>query len=248
MVGCPLRCRARSRTTFQETGGRADGQLTVLQPGTGVGRGRTATRPVPRCWWHGCPRRGRPGSWHSPPAGRAGRAGRPRDRGRRRAPVHREDGQRAGLLVVRGGGVEQRARRRAVASSYTGDARLDPQHLAPGQCRAAWANGWKIVCRQAGPPGSVRIGAITLTSWAWQAIADPVGVPQQGDQQAADDHRVGHGVGVLDQRPAPAQSSGPRRANRVWYQTFHSSTADRQPLAVTAAGRRRGRRSRRRPR
>src|SRR5258705_6171911 len=31
------------------------------------------------------------------------------------------------------------------------------------------ANGWKVLCRHAGPPGSVRIGAITLTSWAWQA-------------------------------------------------------------------------------
>jgi hypothetical protein len=31
------------------------------------------------------------------------------------------------------------------------------------------ANGKKIVCRQAGPPGSVMIGAITLTSWARHA-------------------------------------------------------------------------------
>ena len=32
------------------------------------------------------------------------------------------------------------------------------------------ANGWKMACRQAGPPGSDRIGAITLTSWARQPI------------------------------------------------------------------------------
>lgn len=33
----------------------------------------------------------------------------------------------------------------------------------------ACANGKNVVCRQAGPPGSVMIGAITLTSWARQA-------------------------------------------------------------------------------
>ena len=31
------------------------------------------------------------------------------------------------------------------------------------------AKGWKIVCRHAGPPASVRIGAMTLTSCARQA-------------------------------------------------------------------------------
>nr|BFE79857.1 hypothetical protein GCM10020093_024580 [Planobispora longispora] len=40
---------------------------------------------------------------------------------------------------------------------------------SPRACRAVSAKGWKIVCRQAGPPGSVLIGAITLASWAWQA-------------------------------------------------------------------------------
>jgi hypothetical protein len=33
----------------------------------------------------------------------------------------------------------------------------------------AWAKGKKVVCRHAGPPGSVAIGAMTLTSWARQA-------------------------------------------------------------------------------
>ncbi len=45
-----------------------------------------------------------------------------------------------------------------------------PAALRRGRGRRPGANGWKIVCRQAGPPGSVRIGAITLTSWAWQAM------------------------------------------------------------------------------
>src|SRR3954454_12691380 len=36
--------------------------------------------------------------------------------------------------------------------------------------RAVNANGWKIVCRHARPPGSVRIGPITFTSCARQAI------------------------------------------------------------------------------
>jgi len=40
---------------------------------------------------------------------------------------------------------------------------------SPRACRAVNANGSKIACRHAGPPGSVRIGAITLTSWAWHA-------------------------------------------------------------------------------
>ena len=40
---------------------------------------------------------------------------------------------------------------------------------APRACRAVSANGWKMVCRQAGPPVTVRIGAMTLASWAWQA-------------------------------------------------------------------------------
>ena len=54
------------------------------------------------------------------------------------------------------------------AVSYVGD--VDVQCSTwPRAYRAAWANGWKVVCRQAGPPGSVMIGAMTLTSWARQA-------------------------------------------------------------------------------
>ena len=36
--------------------------------------------------------------------------------------------------------------------------------------REVTANGKKVVCRQAGPPGSVMIGAITLTSCASDAL------------------------------------------------------------------------------
>jgi hypothetical protein len=39
----------------------------------------------------------------------------------------------------------------------------------PTASREVMANGKNVVCRQAGPPGSVMIGAITLTSWASEA-------------------------------------------------------------------------------
>ena len=87
---------------------------------------------------------------------------------------------------------------------YTGAATSGAQHV-PRPCRAVSANGWKMVCRQAGPPGSVRIGPITFTSWARHAMRDPVGVPEQGDQQAADHHRVGQGVASSISRGASFQ-------------------------------------------
>jgi hypothetical protein len=40
---------------------------------------------------------------------------------------------------------------------------------SPRASRVVVAKGKKVVCRQAGPPGSVMIGAITLTSWARDA-------------------------------------------------------------------------------
>ena len=42
--------------------------------------------------------------------------------------------------------------------------------MPPRAAADAAANGWKIVWRQAAPPGSVMIGAIAFTSWARQAI------------------------------------------------------------------------------
>jgi hypothetical protein len=43
------------------------------------------------------------------------------------------------------------------------------RNTCPRPKRLICAKGWKIVCRHAGPPFSVMIGAITLTSWARQA-------------------------------------------------------------------------------
>ena len=85
--------------------------------------------------------------------------------------------------------------------------------------------------------GAGRIGAMTLTSCAWQAIADPVRVLQQGDEQAADDDGVGDGVGVLDQRRGLAESRLLSPSKRDWYQTFHSSKeiADALVGAASAA-------------
>ena len=78
---------------------------------------------------------------------------------------------------------------------------------------------------------------MTLTSCAWQAIADPVGVPQQGDQQAADHDGVGDVELVLDQRGAtrPLQAALRRRTG-FWYQTFHSSKESLSFFATAQLG------------
>ena len=53
------------------------------------------------------------------------------------------------------------------AVSYAG---LDTgRSTSPDASRLVTENGKNVVCRQAGPPGSVMIGAITLTSWARDA-------------------------------------------------------------------------------
>ena len=81
-------------------------------------------------------------------------------------PVDQEDRQLA--LVVR----RHRVDRRDVAVlGRLVRRRVDLRRRStwPAASREACANGWKVVCRQAGPPGSVMIGAITLTSWARQA-------------------------------------------------------------------------------
>jgi len=46
--------------------------------------------------------------------------------------------------------------------------RLGPEHAATAETTHL-REGKKMVCRQAGPPSSVMIGAIALTSWARQA-------------------------------------------------------------------------------
>ena len=52
--------------------------------------------------------------------------------------------------------------------SYVGESTRTSRTWPRPYCEA-WAKGKKVVCRQAGPPGSVMIGAMTLTSWARQA-------------------------------------------------------------------------------
>src|ERR1700722_14762873 len=54
------------------------------------------------------------------------------------------------------------------AVSYAG-AWITGRITAPDASRLVIENGKKVACRQAGPPGSVMIGAITLTSWAGDA-------------------------------------------------------------------------------
>ena len=94
---------------------------------------------------------------------------------------------------------------------------------------AAWANGWKIVWRQAGPPGSVRIGAMTFTSCAWHAIPT----------RSAWRSRVMSRLPTTAASTTSYVSSISRRASTqsvracsgsfqfVWYHTFHSSTETR---------------------
>ncbi len=130
--------------------------------------------------------------------------------------VDREERHRAGLLVVGGGGVEQRAPRRDRAVSYTGDSAARPAAPGPGRARAAWANGWKIVCRQAGAAGLGPDRRDHVDQLGLAGDADPVGVAEQRDEQAADDDGVDDVVGVLDQRPGlgpvEAESSAVRSA------------------------------------
>ncbi len=54
------------------------------------------------------------------------------------------------------------------AVSYAG-ASITGRITSPDASRLVIENGKNVVCRQAGPPGSVMIGAITLTSWASDA-------------------------------------------------------------------------------
>ena len=74
------------------------------------------------------------------------------------AAVDREDRRAAGLLVVGGDRVDAPARRRTGRSAWSAS-RSATRSTVPRASRAVCANGWKIVCRQAGPParcGSAR--------------------------------------------------------------------------------------------
>ena len=92
-----------------------------------------------------------------------------------------------------------------------------------------------------GRPPRERIGAMTLTSWAWLAILHAVAVAQQRVEERADDDGVGHVVLVLDEprvlAPAPPARStcGWSSVSRPrWYQTFHSSKERSMCLLVLA--------------
>ena len=152
-------------------GPRGRRQSAVRRPRHHAGPGRPRTDPVgfvPRCCG-GVARRCRRGSW--PRQTRAARQGAQVERRDEVAvgrAVDREDGHGPRLRVVRRGGVERR--HVAVLRGLVRGAPARPAARRRGPVPAAWAKGWKMVCRQAGPPGSVRIGAITLTSWARQAM------------------------------------------------------------------------------
>lgn len=81
-----------------------------------------------------------------------------------------------------------------------------------------------MVCRQAGPPLRVRIGAITLASCAWQATptrsACRSSVISRSPTTTAS-------TAVKSSSMSAGASTQPRRSRSAWrrdsYQTFHSS-------------------------
>ena len=81
------------------------------------------------------------------------------------AAVHEEHGRGAGLGVV---GRDRVDERRVAVDLRVVAADVDARARAPRPARAGEVteNGKNVVCRQAAPPGSVMIGAITLTSCA----------------------------------------------------------------------------------
>ena len=108
-------------------------------------------------------------------------------------------------------GVDRRRRRRTGRCR----ARVTPASVrstVPRACRAVSANGWKMVCRQAGPPVLGPDRGDDVDQLRLAGDADPVGVAQQGDEQVADDDRVGGGVACPRSAPAlPPSPGGPGR-------------------------------------
>ena len=88
--------------------------------------------------------------------------------GLRAAAVDDEDGEVAGLLVVGGG--DDELVHRSEGAGVDGVAPQGRTQDGAAACFAVRANGWKMLWRQAGPPARVTMGAMTLTSCAWQAI------------------------------------------------------------------------------
>ena len=143
----------------------------------------------------------------------------------------------SGLVVERRHGVERRhvavargarapASRRARAARHRGRGGPSPR------------TGRRSTVAMPTPPGSVRIGAMTLTSWAWQAMCTRSAVAQQADEQPADDDGVDDGVVVLDQRrrtvdsaahPRRRSAAGTRRSTRRTTATAAAASAGGRP-------------------
>jgi hypothetical protein len=101
--------------------------------------------------------------------------------------------------------------------------------MRPVASCAIRANGQKIDCRQAAPPSSLRIGAITLTSCAWFAIftrspcrsSELRSVPTTTASVTLYSSSMTRGCSrqpAFSMRCGWSSPSSPR-----WYQTFHSS-------------------------
>ena len=97
------------------------------------------------------------------------------------------------------------------------------RRTVPRAYRATCANGWKVDWRQAGPPGVVRIGAMTLTSWAWHAM------PTRSACRSRLTRRLPTTTASVTVKTSSMSSGASRHSrpawppNRDWYQTFHSS-------------------------
>ena len=114
-----------------------------------------------------------------------------------------------------------------LAVSRTAPPATSVRSTFPRAYRAVSANGWKVVCRQLAPPGSLRIGPMTFTSCARHAIATRsacrssviIKEPTTAASVTLYVSSISRGV----------SSSGSARSpgKRDWYQTFHSSKDSR---------------------
>ena len=110
------------------------------------------------------------------------------------------------------------------AVSYVG-ALIPTWRTSPTACCEAWAKGWKVVWRQLRPPGSVMIGAMTLTSCASDAACTR-SVLRRSEMSrfptttaSATLYRSSRSTGATGQ----SSPVGGLDSARFWYQTFHSS-------------------------
>ncbi|MCY1235130.1 hypothetical protein D9M72_477350 [compost metagenome] len=95
----------------------------------------------------------------------------------------------------------------------------------PLACSDVRANGWKVVCFQARPPGSVMIGAITLTScarlaeWTRSVLRSSVMRRSPTTTASATVYRSSRSTGATGQ----SLPAGDFDSSRLMCQTFHSS-------------------------